>query len=83
MFWLLRPRPRGCADQPGSQALPRTFHRPRVSLRPRLLPVALTSRALPCSGHGSDASRTFRAARSLPPCLALKSDLASWVGQGL
>lgn len=77
VFRLLRPWPRGCADQPGSASLPRTFYHTRVSLRCRLLPAALTSYVLSCLGHGSETSQTFRAASASTvrgpksaPCLA-------------
>lgn len=86
MFWLLRPRPRGCADQPGSASPAQNFPPPPSLFGPRLLPAALTSRALPCSGHGSDASRTPRAAGAhtggpeVSPCLACSQERPCLLG---
>lgn len=81
MFWLLRPRPRAVLTSLAQRPLPELSTAASL-FGPRLLPAALTSRALPCSGHGSDASRTFRAAsastlgaRSLPPALLSRATL--------
>lgn len=47
VFRLLRPWPRGCADQPGSASLPRTFDHARVSLQ------------VPRAPRGTDFLRAF------------------------